>query len=138
MTSRFSELVLDCHDPKLVAGFWCAALGYKIIEESDEVVEIGPEDMPDGWTPELIAKWKERMRGAPPAPTIVFAPVPESKTVKNRVHIDVSPLGSQEEEVERLIQLGATRADVGQGDVRWVVMRDPEDNEFCVLRSLAP
>ena len=138
MTSRFSELVLDCHDPKLVAGFWCAALGYKIIEESTEVVEIGPEDMPDGWTPELIAKWKERMRGAPPAPTIVFAPVPESKTVKNRVHIDVSPLGSQEEEVERLIQLGATRADVGQGDVRWVVMRDPEDNEFCVLRSLAP
>jgi len=138
MTSRFSELVLDCHDPKLVAGFWCAALGYKIIEESAEVVEIGPEDMPDGWTPELIAKWKERMRGAPPAPTIVFAPVPESKTVKNRVHIDVSPLGSQEEEVERLIQLGATRADVGQGDVRWVVMRDPEDNEFCVLRSLAP
>ena len=138
MTSRFSELVLDCHDPKLVAGFWCAVLGYKIIEESDEVVEIGPEDMRDGWTPELIAKWKERMRGAPPAPTIVFAPVPESKTVKNRVHIDVSPLGSQEEEVERLIQLGATRADVGQGDVRWVVMRDPEDNEFCVLRSLAP
>ena len=138
MTSRFSELVLDCHDPKLVAGFWCAALGYKIIEESTEVVEIGPEDMPDGWTPELIAKWKERMRGAPPAPTIVFAPVPESKTVKNRVHIDVSPLGSQAEEVERLIQLGATRADVGQGDLRWVVMRDPEDNEFCVLRSLAP
>src|SRR5438309_1275283 len=65
MTSRFSELVLDCHDPKIVAGFWCAMLGYKIIEESDEVVEIGPEDMPDGWTPELIAKWKERMRGAP-------------------------------------------------------------------------
>jgi len=138
MTSRFSELVLDCHDPKLVAGFWCAVLGYKIIEESDEVVEIGPEDMPDGWTPELIAKWKERMRGAPPAPTIVFVPVPENKTVKNRVHIDVSPLGSQEEEVERLLKLGASRADVGQGDVGWVVMRDPEGHEFCVLRSLQP
>jgi len=139
MTSRFSELVLDCHDPKLVAGFWCAALGYKIIEESAEVVEIGPEDMPDGWTPELIAKWKERMRGAPPAPTIVFAPVPESNTVKNRVHIDVSPIDrSQQEEVDRLIALGATRVDIGQGDVSWVVMADLEGNEFCVLRSLQP
>lgn len=138
MTSRFSEIVIDAHDLKKQAEFWCAVLGYKIIEDTDEVVEIGPQDMPDGWTDELIAEWKGRMRAAPPAPTIVFVSVPEDKTVKNRMHIDVSPLGSQEEEVERLLGLGATRADIGQGDVRWQVMRDPEGNEFCVLRSLAP
>jgi len=70
-------------------------------------------------------------------PTIVFVPVPERKSVKNRVHIDVNPIDrTQAEEVERLEALGARRVDVGQGDVGWVVMADPEGNEFCVLRSL--
>jgi hypothetical protein len=63
--------------------------------------------------------------------------VPEEKTVKNRLHIDVSPSGSdQNAEVERVLALGATRADVGQGrDVSWVVLADPEGNEFCILRG---
>jgi len=61
--------------------------------------------------------------------------VPEPKTVKNRVHIDVNPSGTgQAEELERLLSLGARRVDIGQGDVSWVVMADPEANEFCVLR----
>jgi hypothetical protein len=76
----------------------------------------------------------------PTPPTIVFIVVPEGETGKNRMHIDVSPIDmSQPEEVERLIALGATKADIGQGDdVSWTVLRDPECNEFCVLRSLAP
>ncbi|SCF14326.1 hypothetical protein GA0070607_6068 [Micromonospora coriariae] len=74
------------------------------------------------------------------SPTVVFIQVPEGKTVKNRLHLDVSPIdGSTEDEVTRLLGLGATRTDVGQGAGRsWVVMADPEGNEFCVLRTLAP
>jgi hypothetical protein len=68
----------------------------------------------------------------------VFVTVPEAKTVKNRLHLDIRPAdGSHETEVERLIGLGARRADVGQGSAPWVVLADPEGNEFCVLGSLA-
>jgi hypothetical protein len=68
----------------------------------------------------------------------VFVTVPEAKTVKNRLHLDIRPVdGSHETEVERLIGLGARRADVGQGSAPWVVLADPEGNEFCVLGSLA-
>ena len=127
MTSRFSELAIDCHDTRRVADFWCAVLGYEIIDTDGDLIEIGAD------------KWNvEALRAAPIAPTIFFARVPESKTVKNRVHIDVSPLGAHDEEVARLEALGARRVDIGQGDVHWTVMADPEDNEFCVLRSLAP
>lgn len=63
-----------------------------------------------------------------------FLPVPESKTVKNRLHVDLAP-DDQEAEVERILALGATRIDVGQGaDATWVTLADPEGNEFCVLR----
>ena len=65
---------------------------------------------------------------------LVFAEVPEPKTAKNRVHIDVNPSGcDQAEELERLLGLGATQVDVGQGDVPWLVLADPEGNEFCLL-----
>ena len=67
-------------------------------------------------------------------PTLVFVPVDDVKTVKNRVHIDVNPLRSdQDEELARLLALGATRVDVGQGEQSWVVLADPEGNEFCLL-----
>jgi hypothetical protein len=71
---------------------------------------------------------------------LVFIQVPEDKAVKNRLHLDVSPIdGSTEDEVTRLLGLGATKTDVGQGtDRNWVVMADPEGNEFDVLRTLAP
>jgi hypothetical protein len=66
----------------------------------------------------------------------VFVPVPEPKTIKNRLHIDVLPVGGdQAQEVERVLALGARRVDVGQGVQTWVVLADPEGNEFCVLRD---
>jgi len=125
MTSRFTEIIVDCLDPKLVAEFWRQVLGYEITDESEGLVEIAPG------TVDVQAHGRR-----PAAPAIVFVPVPEPKTVKDRLHIDVNPLGvTQEEEVERLIGLGARRIDIGQGDVSWVVMADPEGNEFCVLRT---
>ena len=117
MASKFTELAIDATEPEKLAEFWCAVLGYEVLDSESGVVEIGD---PSGTLP-----------------TLVFAPVPEAKTIKNRVHIDVNPVDrDQEAEVERLIQLGARRVDVGQGpDVSWVVLADIEDNEFCVLRT---
>jgi len=138
MVSRFSELVVDCRDPKELAAFWCAVLDYHVVDEdpSGQAVEIGPRDLPIG---DDFVEWRRRLRAAPSAPTIIFIVVPEAKTVKNRLHIDVSPVeGSPEDEAARLRALGATNADVGQSpDARWIVMRDPEGNEFCILRTLA-
>lgn len=119
MVSRFSELMIDCHDPRRVADFWRQVLDYQVIDESDGLIELAeaPEAMP----------------------TLVFVPVPEGKSVKNRIHIDVSPRDrEQDAEVERILALGARRIDIGQGDVSWVVMADPEGNEFCVLRTRRP
>ena len=128
MGSRFTELSMDGHDLRRLADFWCEVLGYRILEEKDGWIEIGDHEL----TP-------EEARAGAVAPTIVFAPVPETKSVKNRVHIDVNPVDrTQAEEVERLERLGATRVDIGQGEQTWVVMADPEGNEFCVLRSLQP
>lgn len=119
MTSRFTELCVDCRDPGRLAEFWCAVLGWRVNETEPGLVEIAGDE---------------------PGPTIVFAQVPEPKTVKNRIHVDVNPRDrDQEEEVERILGLGARRVDVGQGDdVSWVVLADPEDNEFCVLRTRRP
>jgi hypothetical protein len=67
---------------------------------------------------------------------MVFLPVPEAKIVKNRVHIDVSPVGcNQADELVRLLALGAVQIDVGQGTRPWVVLADPEGNEFCLLKT---
>jgi hypothetical protein len=127
MASRFTELVIDCHQPRELAAFWCAVLDYEVIDESDDVVEIA------GWHPTA-----EAVRAEVHAPSLVFVRVPESKTAKNRLHIDVSPIDrAQAEEVERLLALGARHVDIGQGEQSWVVLADPEGNEFCVLRSLA-
>ncbi|MEY9838030.1 VOC family protein [Streptacidiphilus sp. EB103A] len=129
MASRFTELVVDCHDPERLAAFWCEVLDFKVIDRSKGMVEIG------SWVPTA-----EEVRARQMPPTLLFIPVPEGKAVKNRLHLDVSPIdGSTEDEVTRLLDLGAARADVGQGSDRsWVVMADPEGNEFCVLRTLAP
>lgn len=129
MTSRFTELSVDCHDPERFAAFWSEVLDFKVIEQREDMVEIG------SWVPTV-----EDIRARHMPPTLVFVRVPEGKTVKNRLHLDVSPIdASTEDEVIRLLGLGATRADVGQGpDRSWAVMADPEGNEFCVLRTLAP
>ena len=128
MTSKFTELAIDCADPNGLARFWCAVLGYEVQDEDDGLVTIGSPPMPEG-----------KDHPGPVPPTLTFARVPEPKTVKNRLHLDLSPTDrEQDEEVRRLLDLGARPADVGQGDVSWVVLADPEGNEFCVLAGRRP
>jgi catechol 2,3-dioxygenase-like lactoylglutathione lyase family enzyme len=113
MGCRFTELIIDARDPDAQARFWGEVLGWRAAERDGLHFLIPPD---------------------PAVPLIVFVTVPEGKSVKNRLHIDVSPTGAtRDEEVERILAVGATRADIGQGDVDWVVLRDPEGNEFCVL-----
>jgi len=107
---------MDCRDPELVGRFWSAALDLPLQSHED-----------GEW-------WLEPGDGSH---DILFLQVPEAKSVKNRVHLDLRP-DDQRSEVERLIGLGAREKDIGQGEVTWVVMADPEDNEFCVLRALSP
>ena len=131
MGSRLTEIVVDCHDPVAQAAFWAAALGYQVVRTEQGQVEVAPWEREP---PDLA----EQVRQAPAVPTLVFVAVPEAKMVKNRLHLDLRPVDrSPEAEVERLIGLGARRADVGQGEVPWVVLADPEGNEFCVLGPLA-
>lgn len=128
MTSKFTELAIDCADPTRLARFWCAVLDYEVLDEEDGIVTIGSPVVPDG----------SNSRGPVP-PKLTFAHVPEAKTVKNRLHIDLNPSDrEQDEEVRRLLDLGARHAEVGQGDVPWVVLADPEGNEFCVLAHRRP
>ena len=120
MTSRIAVLAIDARDPRRVADFWCSVLGWAVLEESADVVSIGPPGSGSGAAPL----------------TIDVAGVPEPKTGKNRLHLDLRADGtSQEAEVARALALGARRVDVGQGpDVSWVVLADPEGNEFCLLQ----
>ncbi len=115
MPSRIAVIAIDAVQPRVVADFWCGVLGWQVVEEDDIVISIAP---PDG-------SW----------PTIDVLAVPERKTVKNRLHLDLRADGTTTaDELERLLRLGARRTDVGQGaDVTWVVLRDPEGNEFCLL-----
>ncbi|MCW6005626.1 VOC family protein [Micromonospora sp. CPCC 205371] len=115
MGSQWENLVVDSQDPPRLARWWAEALGFQITYEKPDEVEIRR-------TPDEL-------------PGLIFVPVPENKTVKNRLHIDLRP-SDQEAEVERLVNMGARHVDVGQGDdVSWVVLADPEGNEFCVLRQ---
>ncbi|MER7200742.1 glyoxalase [Streptomyces sp. CB01635] len=128
MTSKFTELAIDCADPDTLARFWCSVLGYEVHDREDGLVTIGSPEVPEG---------KDRLGPVPPA--LTFARVPEGKAVKNRLHIDVNPTDrEQDEEVRRLLDLGARHVDVGQGDVSWVPLADPEGNEFCVLAGRRP
>ena len=133
MASRLTEISLDCHDPDLLADFWTAALDWVVLDREPGLVEVGPARASD-------QALLDAVRSGPVPPTMFLAAVEEGKVVKNRMHLDLSPVDrSRDEEVERLLALGATHADVGQtGEESWVVLADPEGNEFCVLRSLAP
>jgi catechol 2,3-dioxygenase-like lactoylglutathione lyase family enzyme len=120
MACRFSELVIDSRDAEALAAFWAAVLDYRVLSRDDDgAVEIGPSAGFGG-----------------PAPTLVFAPVAEPTPGKVRLHIDVNPTDrDQDEELRRLLDLGAVPADVGQsGGESWHVLADPEGNEFCLLR----
>ncbi|MFC7329073.1 VOC family protein [Marinactinospora rubrisoli] len=124
MAGKFTELAIDCADPTALARFWCSVLGYEVHGEEDGVVTIGP---PGAATD----------RPGPVPPALTFARVPEGKSVKNRLHIDINPTDRErDDEVRRLLDLGARYADVGgTGEESWVTLADPEGNEFCVLAS---
>ena len=129
MASKFTELAIDCADPGGLARFWCSVLGYEVRDEDNETVTIGSPLVPEG-----------RSRRGPVPPTLTFARVPEGKVVKNRLHLDVNATDrNQDDEVRRLLALGARHVDVGQtGEEGWVCLADPEGNEFCVLAGRHP
>lgn len=119
MTSRVSQLTFDSADPHALAEFWCEVLDFVVLGSDEDGVKIGPSDPSNNESA---------------MPELLFLRVPEGKTVKNRLHLDINPVGiDQMDEVARLVGLGATRVDIGQGEVSWVVLADPEGNEFCVL-----
>ena len=116
MGAVLREIVIDCNDPRLVADFWGQVLGWDVQESGHGELWMSATGAP---FPDLL---------------LVFGEVPERKTIKDRIHLDVSPVGcDRDQEVARLIALGATRVDIGQGEQPWVVLADPEGNEFCVL-----
>jgi len=125
MASRITDLVLDCRDPATLAAWWAEVLEWEVLgTEDDGAVEIGPPGQePKG-----------------PQPTLVFQPVAEPTPGKLRLHLDVNATDrTQDEELDRLLALGAARVDVGQGPLSdtmtWHVLADPEGNEFCLLAS---
>jgi hypothetical protein len=117
MGNRWEQVVVDAEDPARLARWWAEALNYQIVSEAPDEVEIRR-------TPDEL-------------PGLLFTPVPDAKTVKNRLHIDLRP-DDQAAEVARAEALGAKRIDIGQGEQSWVVMADPAGNEFCILRALRP
>lgn len=116
MPVRISSVCIDAVNPRPVASFWAAVLGWEVAEEDEEGISLAPP------TSDL--------------PTLDILRVPAPKGVKNRLHIDLRADGTTfESELARLQDLGARRVDIGQGrDVTWVVLADPDGNEFCLLR----
>ena len=114
MATRLSHVVIDAVAPRDVAMFWSHALRWTVVIDDTHEVEIagGPDDV-----------------------NLIFVPVDAPKVTKNRMHFDLPSRTDDEQRttVERLLDLGATHADIGQGDVPWVVLADPEGNELCVL-----
>ena len=122
MEIRIQSLCIDTADPARLAEFWEAALGWRRTTAEEEEVVLEP---PEGSSEDGIV------------PDLLFLKVDDARMVKNRLHLDLRP-ADQAAEVARLEALGARRVSVGQGDVTWVVMADPDGNEFCVLRALTP
>jgi Glyoxalase-like domain len=110
-------MVVDSRDPGTLGRWWKEALGWVVVNDAPDEFEIRPS--------------------ADRLPGLLFVPVPEAKRIKNRLHFDFRP-DDRDSEVERLLALGASPADVGQGDESWVVLSDPVGNEFCVLGSRKP
>jgi catechol 2,3-dioxygenase-like lactoylglutathione lyase family enzyme len=119
---RIQCLCIDSAHPSKSADFWEAALGWRRTYDTDSEVVLEP---PEGSLEDGVA------------PDLLFLKVAEPKPAKNRLHLDLRPK-DQAAEVARLEGLGARRVDVGQGDVSWVVLADPDGNEFCVLKPLRP
>ena len=112
MSLEWEQIVVDSVQPAALGRWWANALGWVVVFEADEEFEIRP-------TPERL-------------PGLLFVPVGDVRVTKNRLHPDFRP-DDQAAEVDRLLALGARRVDIGQGKQSWVVLADPEGNEFCVL-----
>ena len=115
MTLEWEQTIVDARDPRDLGRWWQQALGWVVVTDDPDVFEIRP-------APDRL-------------PGLAFVRVPDAKKVKNRLHLDFRP-DDRDAEVARLVDLGARRVDIGQGEQTWVVLADPEDNEFCVLRAL--
>jgi catechol 2,3-dioxygenase-like lactoylglutathione lyase family enzyme len=114
VANRITAISIDCRDPEALARFWSAVLGWEVVEREDGFVSLGSTTS---------------------ALTLDLIQVAHDKAVKNRVHFDVNATDrDQAAELERLLALGARPVDIGQGDVSWHVLADPEGNEFCLLR----
>jgi hypothetical protein len=119
MGVQLTQVCIDAVNVDRVAGFWAEALGWRRFTDEDGDVVLADPSGEAGLE-------------------ILVLQVPEPKVVKNRLHLDVRPRGTvQADELERLLGLGATPVDVGQGETPWVVLADPEGNEFCLLRRPA-
>lgn len=131
MALRWYTVVVDSLDAQAQARWWAEVLDWQLIHDTPEECVVIPKGLSPDPSPDL-EHWLRAGQG------MVFVAVPEGRTVKNRLHIDLAPHTSQDRdaEIRRLLDLGATLADVGQGDdVSWTVLRDPEGNEFCGLSS---
>ena len=117
MSLEWEQTIVDSRDPSSLGRWWADAFGWVVVNDDPEEFEIRP-------SPDRV-------------PGLLFVSVPEPKSIKNRLHLDFRP-DDRDAEVARLLSLGATRADIGQGERTWVVLVDPEDNEFCVLGSCTP
>jgi hypothetical protein len=114
MSLEWEQTIVDARDPRALGQWWRDALGWIVVNDDAEEFEIRPT--------------------ADRLPGLLFVSVAEPKTTKNRLHIDLRP-DDRDAEVQRLLAIGATRSDVGQGEQTWIVLADPEGNEFCVLGS---
>lgn len=112
MSLEWEQVVVDARDAAALGQWWADVLGWVVVNDSPEEFEIRP-------SPDRL-------------PGLLFVPVPEAKESKNRLHLDFRP-DDQHAEVDRFLRAGARRVDIGQGTPTWVVLADPEDNEFCVL-----
>ncbi len=131
MALRWYTVVVDCRDIAAQSRWWARVLDWRLVYEDEKEAVIIPRHL----SSEPISDLDEWLRAGQ---GLVFVPVSEPKTVKNRVHIDLAPHSSQDRdaEIDRLLSMGATQVDVGQrDDVSWTVLADPEGNEFCVLSS---
>ena len=130
MALKWYSLVVDCKDVHAQARWWAAVLDWQLVFEADDEAAIIPKHEED--RPLSAEEWPTV------GPALVFVPVPEGKTVKNRLHLDLAPHSTDDRDalIESLLAQGATRADIGQDeDASWTVLADPEGNEFCVLSA---
>lgn len=132
MTLDIDFVTVDSHDPEKLAHFWMELLDFEL--KYDSAAD------PDAAT-DSVESEREILIQAPhgrrPQARVLFIEVHDDKQVKNRLHFDLRPEEDQASYVAKAESLGARKVDIGQGDKPWVVMADPEGNEFCILRDRA-